>query len=205
MEKKSKLISFTPKMGKDGQQRTYTPSGGKTLYYQVVVFENNDTGEAGSTSPVPKWSLNAEYTYNIESGQYGNAIKGMKEVGKEYNGGDKKKAWEPEDPNKDFFIAKMVGMEAATDFFLKLDQTQFTDAIPVKTNLISVANLFAEYIFDISSMPSGISPKQVRITRQNALKRAVEQADIPIFQIVSSMKVLERSKEIEKYLNQLPS
>ena len=99
----------------------------------------------------------------------------------------------------DIYIARQVAYEQATKTFMNLDMTQFEDVAKVKLGIEALSNKFLNYLTS-SGIENVTLSRQQGIIKQNVLKRAIEQMDIPILMIKNSDMIIERAKEIEKYI-----
>ena len=82
---------------------------------------------------------------------------------------------------------------------MNLDMTQFEDVAKAKLGIEALSNKYLNYLTS-SGIENVTLSRQQRIIKQNVLKRAIEQMDIPILMIKNSDMIIERAREIEKYI-----
>jgi len=197
--KQSKMTRWEPRM-KNGVHESFTGQHG-VLYKFDVEFDNGDIGEANSPNQTPKWVVGKEYTYTLESNQYGNKIKGMKMVpdagaaAPNANAGGYQKS--PEEQKR---ISMQVSYEIATrlttdniEGMSEEEEKNFISKYPsalLKQGIEAHANEFCEWIMKVP---------EHSIIRSNAIRRAVEQRSIPQFEITSKTKIMERAEEIYQF------
>jgi len=200
---KSKLLSCKPDLDREGLQKSWTGKESGIRYYNFVLeFENGTKGIASSTKTEPYWNKTGrEYSFVVEKKpNFPDKIKDIRDDNKEkYDKPDFINNRNPYNNEIDIYIARQVAYEQATKTFMNLDMTQFEDVAKVKLGIESLSNKYLNYLTS-SGIENVTLSKQQRIIKQNVLKRAIEQMDIPILMIKNSDMIIERAREIEKYI-----
>lgn len=189
----SKLVSVTPKIDANGNTESFTGQYG-TLYKHVVVFADGTTGTANSKTPIATWKVGSEYTYKYTPDNYGGKISGLELVKdvppstQSQQQGNSNKS-----PEENKRINLQVAYEVSTNIIVKsaegLDPQQYPEQL-IKQIIENNATDFNNWIMEV--------PHDTPC-RCNALRRALDQMDIPQLGINSKTKVLERAKEIYNF------
>lgn len=197
--KQSILKSFVPKIGANGIE-SFPCSHGGVLYKFMMEWENGDVGECNSKSTTPVWRVGAEYTYDIETNQWGNKFKNLSKVkdapqdaqqtGQQQNTSQPQQQVKSSDEQRK--INMQVAYEVSTNIIVKSAETlppEYTELL-LKQIVENTATEFCNWIMEM--------PQEAPM-RCNALRRALDQMDIPQFNINSKAKVLDKAKEINEF------
>ena len=89
-------------------------------------MSDGTSGEAGSTKAQPSWKIGEEYTFEVETNQYGTKIKGLKKAdsfpSKSYGGGG-------ESPDRQRAIIAQSSVSTAATFYASRGQASEDDVL----------------------------------------------------------------------------
>lgn len=172
MERIGKLIKF------ESLNKNFTNSMGKILYKFSVEFDNEDRGEANSSTPdASAWKLNKEYSYELtKNGAYTNITK-MKQTDS-YKGGSGSKGSYYDDPKVQQRITRAFAVESAAAYLVlpHIDKTKVT-----KEHLLKVALNIEEYVY--SGLDRNASNSEILLDRRKSIEVALKITTVPCFAV----------------------
>ena len=134
--KTGKIESAEPKMGNDGGQRSYVDSRKNTNYVYILKMDNGDIAEvSGRKKDVYTYSPGTSIEYQIQEGQYGPKITGVKRV-------DGKGSSSYNDPTNNLRMA----MSMALAFSIKTYEYIAKDKLEKFSDIKSIAIFYYKWI-----------------------------------------------------------